>query len=548
MNPSENDCRLHKQMANERMSRMLDPIPFIATDYQRIYEEKQILIGMPGGVELAMGYLARENTVAIIGAQFGDEGKGRILDNVLETSLKNTGVKLAHVVRFQGGANAGHTVYTPDGEKIALHQIPSSINSELAIGIMDSGMSIHMGDLITEIEDAEKAGDLRQRLILSRDAHLITDLERAEEVLNRRRSGGNSDGGTGRGISPAYGNALTRTGKQIKDLMAEDWKTVFGKRYDRYVKEFDVHGYSLSDMDVPDLRKTRDNGKAETRKLGTKEEFLDRLEETRNWYIKRDESQPDKPSMIQNTFVIHRDAFNNPSIAYLFEGAQAVGLHHALGRLPDVTSSDTTVYGILPGTKLWKPGDIKMVMGVGKLTYMSSVGAVKMITDAEEDDPEYVQWVRDKAHEYGTTTGRPRDICSLDLALMRYNIRVGGIEALAMTHLDIARKNVPIKVCTHYERVNENGKTEVVPYQPGIEYQEGVTPIYIELPGWDAQEAQNANSIDDLPLEALQFLSFIQAQTATPIVAVTNGPERDRYIEIPQIEVASRQFPGARPN
>jgi hypothetical protein len=140
--------------------------------------------------------------------------------------------------------------------------------------------------------------------------------------------------------------------------------------------------------------------------------------------------------------------------------------------------------------------------------------------------------IRRDAHEFGTTTGRPRDINFLDLEFMRYNARMSGIEVLAATHLDIARADEPIKVCTHYTK---DGK--VVPYQPGLAYQEGVTPHYIELPGWDGKACSKARTMEDLPDNALRFLAFIQARTGLPFVAATTGAKRDSMVKFPGYSV-----------
>ncbi len=539
---------------SEREERYYNPAKFVDQDLHQIYQLDNVRVGMPIGAEMLLNELTRDHTVAIVGAQFGDEGKGRFVDNKLEQLLQIPGVKSAYVIRYQGGSNAGHTVYTPEGVKIPLHQVPSSINEERAVGIMDTGMVIHMEDLMTEIVDAENiVGDLRGRLILSEEAKLVTDLDRAEEVVNRFKSSGKSEGGTGRGISPAYANDLSRLGTHVKDLMADNWRDVYAALYHRYEKEFAVHNFDLATMQVPDLRATRDEKKAMTRNLGTMDEFLDRLESVRNWYIERDASQPDEPSMIQNTFLLHRDVKRDLSYGVLFEGAQAVGLHHALGRLPDVTSSDTSIYGIHEGTKKWKAENIKERIGVMKLTYMSSVGSARMPTDLMlprqavdstqgfSEDQLYGLWVREEAHERGTTTGRYRDICLLDLELMRYNIDMGGIEMLAGTHLDIAREDMRIKVCTHYVDKNTG---QSVPYQPGIWHQENIRPVYVELPGWDGAAAQAAQSFEELPDNAKRFLAFVQAQTATPITAVTNGPERHHLVDMPQWELPPKPFQG----
>ncbi len=538
---------------DEKIDRWINPHTYVDQDLHEIYDLENISIGSPVLAEQFLNSSARDNTIAIVGAQFGDEGKGRLVDNKVNQLLSIPGVQSAYVIRYQGGSNAGHTIFTESGIKIPLHQIPSSIKEERAIGIMDSGMVIHMEDLRTELVDAEKiVGDLRGKLVLSEEATLITDLERAQEVVNRFRSDGRSKGGTGRGIGPGYANRRDRTDKEIFRLFEDNWREDFGQRYDRYQKEFSVHGFDLENMDVPDLRATRDLKSAQVRKVGSREEFLDRLDSVRQWYINREGNIKQEQALIQNTFLLNRNILKDMKQGVLFEGAQAIGLHERLGRLPDVTSSDTSIDGIKSGTGIWKTDFVGERIGVMKLTYNSSVGEVTMPTHIDlprtaihsehgfTQDQLYGSWVREEAHERGTTTGRYRDICLLDLEIMRYHIQMGNIEALAGTHLDIAREDMPIRVCTHYEDKNGNP----VPYQPGVRHQKDIKPVYIELPGWDGQAVQNARSLDEIPLNAKKYLSFVQRQTGTPIIAVTTGPERKQFIEMPNIQLPPKQYRG----
>ncbi|HLL60144.1 MAG TPA: adenylosuccinate synthetase [Candidatus Nitrosocosmicus sp.] len=520
-------------------NRMHSPLSYLQEDYEAVYKREEIQIGNPDLAQYFFDEMARKNTVCIVGAQFGDEGKGRFVDNKLQEILGREGVKKAYVVRYQGGSNAGHTVYSPEGVKLPLHQVPSSVFEARAVGIMDTGMIINMEDLRTEIEDSEKlVGDLRGRLILSNDAILNTDLERAMEVLNVLKTGGKSEGGTRRGISPSYANKLLRYHLTIASLFDANWREELGKRYDALEKEFNLFSTKpLSEQIVPDLRAIR-NQDTTVRTVGDKKTYLDRLEAVREWFLSRDNDQPIENQLRQNTFLLHHAIKNDVSNGLLFEGSQAIGLHKDIGRLPDVTASDTSVYGITAGTSLYRADDVEEKIGVFKLTYMSSVGSAKMLTaidipreavettDGYDDDQLYGLKVREVAQEKGTTTGRYRDICFLDLALMRYNILMGGIESLAGTHADLAWENQPVKVCTHY--TNEKG--DVVPYQPGIQYQEGLTPHYIELPGWSGDEVRNATSMEDLPLNAKKFFSFVQRQLGVPIIALTTGPERHHLL------------------
>ncbi|GAB4156672.1 MAG: adenylosuccinate synthase [Candidatus Dojkabacteria bacterium] len=459
--------------------------------------------------------------------------------------MLNEGLKKIVVVRFQGGSNAGHTVVSPDGTKIALHQVPSCVLYKEAVGIMESGMVIHMEDLKTEIEEAEEieeVGDLNGRLYLSEMAMLCTDLERAQEVLNRNLSSGKSEGGTGRGIAPTVANAITRRGALVGDLFEDEWEAKFEKMYEDCEKEFAAHGYELAEIEVPDLKATRAAKKAISRTLGNKEEFIERLEEVRDWFIERDELLPGDETLVCNTFVMYENWYQDENVGFLFEGAQAIGLHPVFGRYPDITSTHTDTNGVLLGTKF--PGFarecLEEIIGVMKLTYTSSVAKVHMLTDSgierriytedeiSEMDPAegFAAWVRNEAHEFGTTTGRVRDIRFLDLALLRYNIAIGGIKSLAATHADIARPTDKIRVCMHY--ADHEGK--YVPYQPGIQYQQGLVPVYIELPGWDGATTQEAESFDELPENCQKFIKFVERSLSIEIKYITTGPNREQMI------------------
>ena len=550
----------------QQENRYWNPAVDLAQDLHEVYDLGQIEVGWPLGAQRLYEMVAREHSAAFVGLMFGDEGKGRFVDNKIDAMLDIPDVNIVYVVRFQGGSNAGHTLQHGE-QRMAVHQVPSGILYPEAVGIMDQGMVIHPENLKVEIEDIEdRVGDLRGKLFLSEKAVLCTDLERAEEIFNRVLSGGRSDGGTSMGISPSYAGSLDRTGLSIKDFFQDrdekgTWREKMAARYDYYERYFGAFGYDLKDMEVPDLRATRQNKTATTRKVGTKEEFLDRLEEVRTWFLERDRDMGER-RMIQDTLVIHHEIFNNAHIGVVLEGSQAIGLDKALGNRPDVTSSDTTVNGIIAGTGLWRPQDIAQRVGVFKLTYTSKVPDRAMPTQIQlpEDFPKRVPqgqnvkdflqiyldahistlnpdqihaiWVIMYAYEVGTTTGRFRGIHYLDLPMARYNARMGGIEMLGGTHLDVARVDEagnpePILVCTHYTR---NG--EVVPYRPGLEYAKGVTPHYVELPGWDGREVANAKSFDELPENAKKFLAFMQRRIGVPIVAVTTGPARENYLDI----------------
>lgn len=519
----------------ETQARFFTPDAFVEQDYRAVYIDEDLFIGSQYDLERIVSNLVRPGSAIIVGAQFGDEGKGAMIDRKIAELLKIRGINLVYVIRYQGGSNAGHTVYSPDGQKVPLHQIPSSIMYMETVGIMDSGMIIHLEDLRTEIEDAEAVvGDLRNRLLLSPEAMLATDLERAEELFNRFLSSGNADGGTGRGISPAVAGRIDRTGHSIADLLDENWEVTFRKKYLQLEVAMQAEAdfpFSLADIEVPNLKGIRTDVNPKT-KVGTVDEFIDRMADVRTWLIQRE--------MVTNTFMLHHQAFNDLSKGILFEGSQAIGLHPFLGRYPDVTATDTTVQGVNT-TQLWIDDNIEEKIGVFKLTYQSSVGSARMITNIDlprtaltedelaglDEDQQYGNRVRVDAHERGTTTKRYRDICYLDMELMRYNCRMGKIEALAATHLDIAYEDTEIKVCTHYTDLQGNR----VPYQPGVKHQAGLIPHYVSLPGWSGEAARNAKNYDELPLNAQKYLAFVQRSLGIPIVLATNGPERQHLID-----------------
>ena len=499
--------------------RFLHPDRLLQQDLKTIYTDNELEVGWPMGVNKIFEHLARPHTGLIIGAALGDEGKGRFVDNTVEQLLKIKEIKKVVVIRFQGGNNSGHTVQVGE-QKLALHQVPSGVMYAKTLCVIDRGMVVNPIDLLSEIHIVEDiVGDTRKKLILSPDAVLNTDLERAEELLNRKKQD-KAGGGTGRGISPSYAHHYDKLGFHVTDLTAHDWREKLGKQYDVYEKEFGLFGIQLSQVDVPDFAETKRTGNEMKRNVGNKEEFLDRLEIARTDIIDRD--------MIRNTFILHQDLFQDLSRGVLFEGAQAVGLHAWLGTLPDVTASDTSAFGIQAGTGFWKAQDVDQRIGVFKIPYTSSVGARHMPTEAHDA---WADKVRDVAHEYGTTTNRPRDILYLDIPMHAYNIHMGGIEMLAGTHLDISWPDMPIKVCTHYT----DGSGNTVPYQPGLIYQRGVVPNYIELPGWDGEAVQKAKKFDDIPDNAKKFLAFLQKRLI-PIIAVTTGPKREHFLTIPQYD------------
>jgi adenylosuccinate synthase len=506
--------------------RLLTDAPIQANlDYDRIYRNGIVQLGWPKDAVRIFDPLAKDNTAGIIGAMLGDEGKGRIVDNKIEALLTIPGVKKVTVVRFNGGNNAGHTV-----EGLDFHVVPSIMHPQ-TVGIIDQGVVIHAEDLKTEVNYVEDVvGDTRGKLYVSDRAILCTDIERAEETLNGGRSKA-SQGGTGRGIAPSYAHRLERTGKRVRNLMSENWKEEFAEYYVQKQKYFSSHGEDMANVLVPDFRLSHEKGESISRPLGSKNEFLDRLESARTWLIER--------NIVDNTLRIHKEIIKDTSEnALILEGGQAEGLHPWLGTYPDVTASDPSIYGITTGTGLWTPQDIKERIGVFKATYTSDVGMrhlntqidlpkdIESLPDNATKEQKWAAWIVKEGREYGTTTRRPRRINYLDIPMLKYNARMSGIETLVATHLDLARENEVIKVCTYY--TDKSGK--VVGYEPDLEYLADVSPHYMELPGWDGTACQKAKNYNQLPENSVKYLALIQARTGFPIVAATTGPARENFI------------------
>lgn len=446
----------------------------------------------------------RPNSIAVEGGAFGDEGKGRVVDEVCAMLVKGRGKGV--VYRWNGGANAGHTVMVND-RRLALHQLPSGVLFSGATVVLGKGMVIHPGDVLAEIKEVlEMVGAVPAELMIDEMAVLALDTHRALEGAYRQWATGGR-GSTGRGISPAYADVLYRHPVRVRDLTARDWKDRLGKHYDMYTAILKGLGSNLETAEVARLNQ-------DSITVGSKFVFLDRLGAQRSVLL----------PYITSVYDYLRENWANPDIPFVFEGAQGVGLDPRFGVYPDVTSSDPTFGGILPSTEgVIAAQDIAVRMATIKATYTSSVGRRRLPTVMEEG---LAHRIREDAHEYGSTTRRPRDLVYIDIPCLQFFARVSGATHLVLTHLDIAYPDVPVKVCTHY--LDAAGK--VSGYRPDQLALDALTPQYVELPSWDGNAVQGVTTIDALPLEAQQYIAFLsQALGADPLFGTT-GPQRDAII------------------
>jgi len=450
----------------------------------------------------------RKDSVAVIGGIFGDEGKGRITDELTSYFLKKH--KKVVVYRDNGGSNAGHTI-SMNGKKIGLHQIGSGVLHKGCTVILGKGMVIHPIDLLSETEEIKKVFKLKSipaKLMIDEMAVLNLDTHRAFELAlkNRESTSLGSQAATGRGISPSYADVIYRNPLRIRDLFSKDWKKKLEGHYTMYRDWIKGMG-----MDIETITIKRFGG--EDVMIGEMEEFVESI-----FKCRKDLEQ----------YVFPLDEYLkkewNSNTPFVFEKAQAVGLDSRWGIYPDVTASNCCLDGITYSTEgVIDANDISARFGVIKSTYTSSVGKRWLPTFMEE---EYAKILRDDANEYGTTTGRPRDIAYLDLVMLSYFCKIGGIEELVFTHMDIVYDR-GVKVCIKYEKGDKN-----VPYRPDQEHINGITPIYKAFKPWSKDILKKTGSYKNIESSARTFIEYISNSTSTKPVMITFGPDRNDSILI----------------
>lgn len=446
----------------------------------------------------------RKNSFAFCGGAYGDEGKGRIVDEYVNTFIKKGPVV---VYRDNGGANAGHTVELANGKRVAFHQLPSGIFHKKAIVVLGKGMVIHPGDLLAEIIMVKKITKTSMPTIMIDEmATLSLDTHRAyESALKIWQEGGK--GATGRGIAPAYADILLRHPIRMRDIVSKDI-VVLKKHYQLYKALLAGLGMDLSVMQVPTLSGV-------PIEVGSEKQFID-----------RNIGQAAKlKTYVSDISVFIRKTWENPRYTYVFEKAQAVGLDYRWGIYPDVTASDTTFDGIFAATEgVIDPMDIQVRAGVMKATYMSSVGTRILPTVMDET---LANRIREDAFEYGATTKRPRGIAYLDIPALRYFRTVGKMNRLVLTHMDVIYPDTSVKICVGY---TQNGKA--VGYRPDQKYLLTVKPVYLEFEPWDKKEIQEAKTFNQMPVQARKFLKFVEKSIGAKILLVTTGPRCDQSIII----------------
>ena len=423
----------------------------------------------------------------VLGAQWGDEGKGKMTDYLAEEADV--------VVRFQGGNNAGHTVEVGD-KQYKLHLIPSGILYDDKVNVIGNGVVVDPQALFEEISYLEGLGAkiTPEKLIISDRAHLIMPYHKVLDRLKEKARGKNDIGTTGKGIGPCYTDKFERCGIRVCDLLHEE---VFEEKLRENVKMKNDMITKVLGGEALDVEKILADYKEYAKKL--------------------------RP-FVKDTSVEVFDAIKSDKNV-LFEGAQGMLLDIDYGTYPYVTSSNTTSGGVCNGTGVG-PTLITNAIGIAK-AYTTRVGKGPFPTELLDETGD---WIREKGHEYGVTTGRSRRCGWLDLVILKTTARVCGLTSLAVTKIDTLAGLEKLKVCVGYKF-----EDKVIDYFPAsLEDLAKCEPIFEDFDGW-GDEVADARSYDELPENAKKYLKKIEEFTQTRIAYVSVGPKRDQTMKIAEI-------------
>ncbi len=414
--------------------------------------------------------------VVVLGTQWGDEGKGKIVDLLTE--------KAAAVVRFQGGHNAGHTLVI-DGKKTALHLIPSGILRDGVQCIIGNGVVLSPEALLKEMAMLEERGvPVRDRLKVSQGCPLILPYHIALDQAREAKRGNNKIGTTGRGIGPAYEDKVSRRGLRLGDL--------YRPEFPEKLKEIlEYHNFVLTQyygQEAVDYDTVLKDALAQGEQI--KDICVDAVE------------------------LVHQIKENQGDL--MFEGAQGSLLDIDHGTYPFVTSSNTTAGGVSTGSGMG-PLYIDYILGITK-AYTTRVGSGPFPSELFDETGEHLAV---KGGEVGTTTGRARRCGWFDTVLVKHAIRINSISGICLTKLDVLDGLKTIKVCVGYQ--DESGKE--ISFPGSAEQFETLTPIYEELPGW-TESTFGAQKLEDLPENARNYVKFIEDKIGAPIDIISTGPDR----------------------
>jgi adenylosuccinate synthase len=419
--------------------------------------------------------------VIILGSQWGDEGKGKIVDLFSE--------RFDIVARYQGGHNAGHTVFIGE-KKFVLKLIPSGILRPGKKAVIGNGLVIDPGALLSEIDALESAGvDVRGNLSISNRAHVLFPMHRMMEKMSEGRPGRVSIGTTSRGIGPCYEDKTGRRGVRIADLLDTAF---FRTQFASVMEEKATIAKALGIFEEQDMAATRDQY----------EKFAERI----------------RPMVCDTSLLLSRAVRDGRRI--LFEGAQGTMLDIDHGTYPFVTSSSASAGGACTGTGV-PPTRIGGVIGVSK-AYITRVGGGPFPTEALDGAGDRI---RERGNEFGAVTGRPRRCGWFDVPLLRYTAVINGFDSIVVTKLDVLDEFSQIKVCVGYKL---DGK--VVDEMPAtVREIERVEPVYECVPGWSSS-TYGISTYEALPQKAKDYLAYLEAKTGVEVGCISTGPERNQTI------------------
>lgn len=416
----------------------------------------------------------------LLGLQWGDEGKGKIVDVLTEF--------YDIIARFQGGPNAGHTLEF-EGIKHVLHTIPSGIFHPSAINLIGNGVVIDPVIFKKELENLTPYDiDFSTKLLISKKAHLILPTHRLLDAASEASKGKAKIGSTLKGIGPTYMDKTGRNGMRVGDILTKSWKDRYQALTQKHLKMLDFHNVDL-EYDLSELEA----------------QFFESIETLK------------KCQIVDSENFLHKAQDAGKKI--LAEGAQGSLLDVDFGTYPFVTSSTTTAAGACTGLGV-APNKIKEVFGIFK-AYTTRVGSGPFPTELFDDVGKRIAKI---GHEFGATTGRARRCGWIDLVALKYAIRVNGVTQLMMMKGDVLSGIDTIKVCNQYK--TEQGLIDHFPFDIN---NESVSPEYIEIPGWE-EDLTQINSAEKLPKNFIDYIHFLERELDTPIKIVSVGPDRKQTI------------------
>ena len=415
----------------------------------------------------------------LLGLQWGDEGKGKIVDYLAP--------KYDIIARFQGGPNAGHTLVI-DGEKTVLHTVPSGIMHERNINVIGNGVVIDPVTLVKEITTLSQKGiPIKGRLFISKKAHLILPMHKVLDAASEAAKGQSKIGSTLRGISPTYMDKTGRNGVRVGDILSPNFKEQYQRIKEKHLNLLKQYTF---DFDI----------------AAQEQEWFAAID-----YIKS------LDNLLDSEYYLNDALTNGKSI--LAEGAQGTMLDIDFGTYPYVTSSNTISSGACNGLGI-APNKIKEVIGIAK-AYCTRVGSGPFPTELDDEVGERIRQI---GSEFGATTGRKRRTGWIDLPALKYAIMLNGVTQIAMTKADILNDFDTIEACTHYNIAGQ--QTDTIPYNIDTAV---IEPVYKEFEGWK-QSLDNIGAIAYLPVALRNYLQFLEQHLHTPITMLSTGPEREKLL------------------